>query len=141
MSNDVMARTALHDPVDGSTFMALEVAHPLLRSLSQQYWITIREVYAMVRVAIFGARGADEDWDPFLEIEQKIADGERDATRLRQLREEGGSPDEVTEIIERTRAGLEWLMRFDPSRAGEIKAFLAGSALRIRKRIVEKRGC
>ena len=61
--------------------------------------------------------------------------------RLRQLREEGGSPDEVTEIIERTRAGLEWLMRFDPSRAREIKAFLAGSALRIRKRMLEKRRC
>ena len=129
-----MNRLALRDPVDGSTFMALEVAHPLLRTLSLEYLLTVREVYAMIRVALFGLNGADEDWDPFLEIEQKIEEARQDRVRLRKLREQGGSLDEVCEIMQRNRAGLLALMEIvDPARRDEIRSFLEGSEQRVRE--------
>ena len=128
-------RLALRDPVDGSTFMALEVAHPLLRTQSLEYLITVREVYAMVRVALFGLNGADEDWDPFLEIEQKIEEARQDRVRLRQR----PPIEEVVEIMERNREGLLRLMKLDPARAEEIRAFLEGSQERIRKIVMEHR--
>jgi hypothetical protein len=59
-----MTRLALRDPVDGSTFHALECTAPHLRRLSEQRRITIRDIYLMARLALFGPRGLDEDWDP-----------------------------------------------------------------------------
>jgi len=74
------------------------------------------------------------------EIEDCIYQARSDAQRLRKLRQQGGgSLDELEEILARNRAGLEQLMRVDPARAEEIGTFLAGSASRIRNRMLEKR--
>jgi hypothetical protein len=74
------------------------------------------------------------------EIEQGIARAKRDAKQLRKMRQQGGGPlDELEEILQRNREGLEWLMRIDPARAEEIKAFLAGSEQRMRKAVMRKR--
>ena len=128
-----MNRLALRDPVDGTTFRAIECAAPLLCALSLQHQTTIKEIYIMVRVALFGLNGADEDWDPFLEIEQKIEEARQDRVRLRKMREQGGSLDEVVEIMQRNRSRLEELMEIDPSRAEEIRSFLEGSEQRVRE--------
>ena len=133
-----MTHVALRDPVDGSTFRSIACAAPLLRTLSEEHRITIREIYLMIRLELFGLPGLNEDWDPDCELENRTIDARRDARRLRELREEGGGTlEELVAILERSRDGLKWLARFDPSRAKEVAAALEASEQRIRKTICD----
>ena len=142
MRNDeeekAVTHIALRDPIDGSTFHSIACAAPLLRALSEEHRITIREIYLMVRLELFGLRGLNEDWVPDCELENRTIDARRDARRLRELREEGGgSLEELVAILERSREGLKWPARFDPSRAKEVAAALEAYDQRMRKMICE----
>jgi hypothetical protein len=85
-------------------------------------------------MAVIAIHGAD-DFDFMEEMAQRIAEAKRDAARLRQR----PSLEEVIEIMERSRAGLEELMERDPTRAEKIRAFLEASAQRIRKIVLDHR--
>jgi hypothetical protein len=93
----------------------------------------------MAVLAIHGADALDDDFDCMREIEQGIARAKQDAKQLRQMRQRGGSIEEVVEIMQRNREGLLRLMEIDPTRAEQIRTFLAGSDARIRRMVMEHR--
>jgi hypothetical protein len=74
---------------------------------------------------------AEEEWRKLIE------DARWDQKCLRELRQQGGSLDEVIEIMERNRERLEQMMERDPAHVEEIAAFLDASAERIRKMVME----
>lgn len=79
--------------------------------------------------------------EPEFDVEKEwrdlIEEARWDQKRLRELRQQGGSLEEVIEIMQRARAGLEELMERDPAHAEEIAAFLDASAQRIRQMVLE----
>jgi hypothetical protein len=115
----------------------LERLADLFYQTAVTHWLSIAEIHRMAVIAIHGADALDDDFDSMGEIEQRIEEARRDAARLRQLRQEGGSLEEVIAIMQRCRAGLFWQMRVDPARAEEIGAALDASARRIRKMVTE----
>ena len=135
------------DPVAGGTVslfsdMGTQAQLDRLADLFYQtavtHWLTVAEIHQMAMTAIHGADALDDDFDFMEEMAQRIDEAKRDAKRLRQLREEGGSLEEIVEIMQRSREGLLWLMmRVDPARAEKIRAALDASAARIRKMVRE----
>jgi len=109
----------LRDPVDGSavTFVGdiAEVAC-LHCELAARYWITIKEVYRMVRVAVFGPMAVDDEFNPDKELEKLGRQAEQDHELLK-------LPlplDEAMAIWERSRDLLRLLAPFNP----KVEAFL-----------------
>jgi hypothetical protein len=133
------------DPVDGATVslfdMGTQAQLDRLADLFYQtavtHWLSVGEIHRMAVIAIHGADALDDDFDFMEEMAQRIDEAKRDAKRLRQLREEGGSLEEVIAIMQRARDGLLWQMRIDPARAEKIRAALDASAARIRKMVRE----
>jgi hypothetical protein len=132
------------DPVAGGTVSLTDGTQAQLERLANLFyqtavthWLSVGEIHRMAVIAIHGADALDDDFDFMEEMAQRIAEAKRDAARLRQLREEGGSLEEIVQIMQRSRDGLLWQMRVDPARAEKIRAALDASAARIRKMVTE----
>jgi hypothetical protein len=133
------------DPVAGGTVSLTDGTQAQLDRLADLFyqtavthWLSVGEIHRMAVIAIHGADALDDDFDFMEEMALRIEEAKQDAARLRQLREEGGSLEEIVEIMQRSREGLLWLMmRVDPARAEKIRAALDASAARIRKMVRE----
>jgi hypothetical protein len=145
--NDVW-EDGYRDPVAGGTVSFLppiwghhasRVAR-LYYQLALTYWLSASEISRMAQIAAFGVDPLVDEYDDELtQINQRIEQAREDQERLRQLRQQGGSLEEIVEIVERTHEGLRWQMRVDPAHADEIAAALRASQERIRQMVAEHR--
>jgi hypothetical protein len=127
-----MNSVSVRDPVSGEsvTFIGLgDDTKKIVRlhlELSDRHWLTIKEVYHMTRVALFGPAALDDDFDAdaeIKEIKKRQCEAERDAAVL-------ACPlpiEEAMAIWERARDGLRWLVGHcpNPEKRARLAAFLA----------------
>jgi hypothetical protein len=102
----------------------------LFYQIAVTHWLAVAEIHNMAVIALHGAQALD-DFDCMEEIDECIAEAQRDAQRLRKR----PSLQELVSIIERSRDGLLQLMEVDPAHRDEIKAALDASAENIRKMV------
>jgi hypothetical protein len=127
----------------GDTYADIERHAALLWHLALTHHIEVGKVVRMALAIVYhldplaAADHSEHTYDPEKEMAGLIEDAKWDQKCLRELREQGGSLDEVIEIMERNRERLEEMMARDPAHAEEIAAFLEGSAARIRKIVME----
>ena len=142
--NKALWKDGYRDPVEGATvsFLPSLWGHDAARvarlyyQLALTYWLTASEISRMAQIAAFGVDPlVDEFDDPLTELEQRIEQAREDQERLRQLRQQGGSLEEIVGVMERTHEGLRWQMRIDPAHADEIAAALQASQERIRRMV------
>jgi len=147
-TNTGVPYAGFRDPVGGAavsigsdwgTQAQVERVAELFYQTALTHWLTVAEIHNMAVIAIHGAEALEDDFDCMREIEDCIYQAKRDAQRLRKMRQQGGSIEQIVEIMERNREGLLRLMKLDPARAEEIRAFLEGSQERVRKMVMEHR--
>ena len=146
--------TGFRDPVgpgtvsvfadDGETQEDVERHAALLWYLALTHQIEVGKVVRMAIAAVYhlldpidAANYEGHTYDAEVEWGKLIEDARWDQKCLRELREQGGSLDEVVEIMERNRDRLEQMMERDPAHAEEIAVFLDASAERVRKMVME----
>ena len=113
--NKALWKDGYRDPVEGATvsFLPSLWGHDAARvarlyyQLALTYWLTASEISRMAQIAAFGVDPlVDEFDDPLTELEQRIEQAREDQERLRQLRQQGGSLEEIVGVMERTHEGL-----------------------------------
>jgi hypothetical protein len=112
-----MTTASVRDPINGDavTFIgedAEEIALAYL-ALAERHQLMIKEVYRMVRVALFGADAFDDDFDPLTEVE----DLKREAAHDDALLAFPLPIEEALAIWERARDGLRWVAQHHPDLA------------------------
>ena len=118
--------THARDPVDGTAYFFTDEKDSarlawLHWELAARYWITIKEAYRMVRVAVFGLMALDDEFNPDKELEKLGRQAEQDHELLK-------LPlplDEAMAIWERSRDLLRMIAAINPRKRAQIKAFLA----------------
>ena len=115
-------RVTIQDPIDGTYFEGGEYDTSLLLRLSKQYQLTVREVYLMARVLLFGPRAIDLDWDPFGEWDELDLELRRDRARLLNR----PSIDELVEIWQRNRDSVAKIAarQTDPGKRAKLERLL-----------------
>jgi hypothetical protein len=144
--------TAIHfpDPIGPGSVSVLGDTHEeaewhaaLLWFLSLTHRLDVGKVSRMALAIVChldpidAALNEEHTYDPKKEWRALIAEAKWDRDRLRELRQQGGSIQEVIEIMQRNRSRLEALMERDPAHAEEIATFLDASAQRIRKMVAD----
>jgi hypothetical protein len=120
--------TAIHvrDPVDGGSVSFLdedaEEVAGLFLELGDRHWPTIKEVFTMAMVVLFGTAAFDPDRPP-----SKVL--ERDAEQLAKWNSTYFSYKELFDILDRADTAIEAALRreTDPVKRARLRAVLAKS--------------
>jgi hypothetical protein len=110
-----MTSAHVRDPVSGEVVSFIgegaEETARLHLELADRYWLTIKEVHRMTRIALFGVYALDDDFDPIAELEKRKRETDRDAAVL-------SFPlpiEEALAIWQRARDGLRWAAEHHPN--------------------------
>lgn len=123
-----MNSETVRDPVNGDSITFIGDAAPRVAQfhleVAARHWMTIKEVYRMVRVAILGPAALDDDFDPFAQslFAQLLGEAECD----RELLKLSLPPEEALAIWKRSRDGLRRVVdaTTDPAKRARLEKFL-----------------